>query len=98
MTKATFRTGVFVSYSRKDKSWLEKLRIALAPSMRGEKLEVWDDSHIQPGAKWADEIRKATARARVGVLLVSPDFLASDYVSSVELPAMLKQQAFGLTV
>jgi hypothetical protein len=98
MGKNAFRTGVFVSYSHKDKRWLEKLRTALAPLMRGEKLDVWDDTHIAPGTKWADEINTAIARARVAVLLVSPDFLASPYVHEVELPAMLRQQKVGLTI
>jgi hypothetical protein len=98
MAKAAFRTGVFVSYSHKDKSWLEKLRTALAPMMRGERLEVWDDTRVQPGADWAIEIKKAISRARVGIMLVSPDFLASDYVFSVELPELLKQQTAGLTI
>jgi hypothetical protein len=98
MAKKTFRTGVFVSYSHKDKDWLEKLRTALAPLMRGEKLEVWDDTRIEPGANWAAEIKKSISRARVAILLVSPDFLASDYIESVELPVMLEQQADGLTI
>ena len=78
MAKAKFRTGVFVSYSHKDRSWLEKLRTALAPMMRGEKLEVWDDTRIQPGANWAGAIKKAISKARVGVMLVSPDFRAEN--------------------
>lgn len=65
--------------------------------MRGEKLEVWDDTRIQAGTKWELEIKKAISAARVAVLLVSPEFLASEYVASVELPTMLKQQSAGLT-
>ena len=98
MAKKRFRAGVFVSYSHDDKKWLQHLRIALAPLMRGEKLEVWDDTRIRAGTKWESEIKKAISRARVAVLLVSPDFLASEYVASVELPTMLQQRSTGLTI
>jgi len=43
MPKKSFRKGVFISYSHKDLIWLKKLKVALAPLMQGEKLEVWDD-------------------------------------------------------
>jgi hypothetical protein len=65
MAEKTFRTGVFVSYSHKDKGWLENLRIALVPLMRSEKLEVWEDAQIQPGTNWESEIMKSISRSRV---------------------------------
>ena len=71
------REKVFVSYSHKDRHWLERLRVALAPVLRGEETDIWDDTRIAPGANWAEEIRAATERARVAVLLVRADFLAS---------------------
>lgn len=59
--------------------------------MRGEEFFVWDDHQIAPGSKWADEISNAVDTARVAVLLVSPDFLASDFIMSVELPRLIKR-------
>ena len=43
------RDQVFISYSRKDKDWLEKLQIMLAPLQRKGTLKVWADTDIQPG-------------------------------------------------
>ena len=98
MTEARFRSGIFVSYSHADRDWLARLQIHLAPYVRGERLDLWDDTKIAPGADWAAEIDRALGNARVAVLLVSPEFLASEFVARVELPAILRRVGSDLTV
>jgi hypothetical protein len=47
------------------------------------------DQQILPGEHWRAEIERAVERSRFGLLLVSPGFLASDFITKKELPALL---------
>ncbi|HTK06876.1 MAG TPA: TIR domain-containing protein [Ktedonobacteraceae bacterium] len=83
------RTKVFVSYSREDSEDLERLRTHLARYVRENRVDLWDDTKLQPGAKRQAEIQQAIQQARVAILLISADFLASDFIAFNELPPLL---------
>jgi len=81
------RCHVFISYSHKDRIWLDKLKIMLAPVK--EKISFWEDTLIDPGDKWRKQIKEAIGNARVAVLLVSKHFLDSRFIANQELPPIL---------
>lgn len=90
MDKEDQRVRVFISYSHRDSRWLERLRTHLAPLWQDHDIEVWDDTKIRPGSKWREDIRNALDTASVAVLILSADFLASDFVRTNELPPLLQ--------
>ncbi len=82
------RTKVFVSYSHRDKDYLDDIKRHFKPFLK--KIDFWDDTKIRPGQKWKDEIVKAIRNTKVAILLVSTDFLGSEFIATEELPPLLK--------
>jgi len=86
---------IFISYSHRDKDWLEKLQVHLKPYEQRHHISAWDDTDIEDGAKWRCAIASASKVATVGVLLVSPDFLASKFIMEEEVPGLIKATEGG---
>lgn len=57
------RDKVFISYSHKDKEWLQKLETYLQPLADSGKIIPWVDADIGPGDLWHEEIIKALETA-----------------------------------
>lgn len=83
------RKKVFISYSHLDKEWLNRLLVHLKPLEQEGAIKPWSDKDINPGSQWREEIRGALEQARVAVLLVSANFLASEFIVKNELPPLL---------
>jgi hypothetical protein len=96
---APTRTSVFISYSHADERWRQLVEKHLAPLRRDHQLRIWSDRNLIEGEPWLARIKRELATAKVGILLVSADFLASDFIHSAELPPLLRAaQQEGVTL
>jgi hypothetical protein len=63
----------------------------LRPLERAQLIDSWSDRRIRPGQDWRGAIGDALKGAKVAILLVSADFLASEFFASNELPNVLAE-------
>src|SRR5262245_10366966 len=78
----------FISYSHDDYGMFSDFRIHLKSVERALNVEFWADNRLAPGFYWNSTIEKSINEANVFVLLVSPAFIASDYIYENEIPAI----------
>lgn len=89
---------LFVSYSHRDDELRQRLEVHLKLLVRMGLIETWTDRCIDPGTAWAAAIDRELERAHVILLLVSADFLASDYCWDKELKRALERHDKGEAV
>lgn len=91
--------NVFISYSHSDSEFLQRLLIHLRPLDKAGLINAWDDTRLRAGDLWEEEITKELRRASATILLVSADFMASEFIVENELPPLLaKAQAGGTRI
>ena len=76
---------IFISYSHKDEKYLLELDKHLASLKREGLIKPWHDRKITPGNEWASEIDSHIYEAKIILLLISVDFMASDYCYDSEM-------------
>ncbi len=86
---------IFIAYAREDAPFLEKLRLHLNILERNCHCNIFYDGEIIPGERWDERLKHELHLANIFVLLVSADFLDSDYVNEVELPKALEREKNG---
>src|SRR5205085_5532913 len=85
MSAVPMSVEVFCSYAHEDEAWLRKLETHLSLLKRQGLISLWYDRLIAPGTDWAQAIDTHLEGASIILLLVSADFLASDYCYGIEL-------------
>ena len=76
------RDQLFIAYSRKDVKWLDRLMVFLHPLLRNTQVDLWlDRGTVTDNRRLIEELKLSLASAKVCLLLVSADFLASDLMS-----------------
>lgn len=86
---------IFYSYSHKDESLRRRLETHLASLRRQGLIIEWHDRQIEAGEGWKSAIDQNLQAAHIVLLLVSPDFINSDYCYSIEMTAALERHDSG---
>ena len=91
--------SVFISYSHKDEVWKDRLVTHLGVLKHLDLLTIWTDRHIDGGDDWFPEIENAINGASIAILMVTADFLDSDFIRKQEIPRLFKRrQTDGLCI
>lgn len=86
---------LFFSYSHKDEALRDQLATHLKLLERQGIISAWHDRKIVPGSEWAGDINQYLNQADIILLLVSADFLASDYCWDIEIQKALTRHDAG---
>src|SRR6202051_637735 len=86
---------IFCCYAREDQELLEHLKKHLMPVQRRGQITVWSDTNLNAGVEWEKELHQHLESADIILLLISPDFLASDYSYSTERGGAIERAKQG---
>jgi hypothetical protein len=87
----TRKLKIFISYSHEDYHWKEYIKGYFNPNL----FEVWDDGRIKVGDNWYYEISDYLYRANIALLLLSRDFINSEFIEKEELPVFFERHKKG---
>src|SRR2546429_135176 len=86
---------IFCCYAGEDEKYLKQLKIHLSALERQGYISNWYDQKLLPGAEWKRQIHQHLNSAHIILLLVSADFIASEYCYSVEMKQTLERHERG---
>jgi hypothetical protein len=86
---------IFVGYCHcnKDEKRLARLKVHLAPLIQQDKIDIWEDTMIEAGDDWQLKITQSLDNASIAILLLSPDFLSSKFITNILVPLLLEKRA-----
>ncbi len=85
MVAQTTPVRLFCGYAHEDETLFNQLKKAFEVPVRQETITIWHDGEILPGAEWDTEIEQQLNTADIILLLISPNFMVSEYCWSREM-------------
>jgi hypothetical protein len=89
---------LFISYSHEDEDLKQLLDIHLASLKRDERIVTWNDRQIFAGQEWDTAIKEELNQSDLILLLISANFIASDYIWKYELANAIERHNSGNSV
>lgn len=82
---------LFISYSSKNSEFIKRFVTHLEVLKSAGLIDPWYDRMIESGTKWDDTIRAEMSNSDIIIFLLSPDFLATEYIMKTEIPLAIEQ-------
>jgi WD40 repeat protein len=89
---------IFFSYSHKDRKLRNYLEKHLSALKQQAIISAWHDDCILPGQEWDEAVKSSLNSAQIILLLISADYLASDYINRIELAQAMERHERGAAV
>jgi TIR domain len=87
--------NVFISYSHEDDYWRKELEKHLSNLKRQREIADWSDRKIEAGLEWEAQLKDKLESSPIILLLISADFLDSDYCCDVEMRRAIERHDAG---
>jgi len=91
----TRKLKAFISYAHEDEAMKNDLDKHLISLKRSDKIDVWQDRMLMAGTEWDSTIKKELEEADMILLLISVDFISSQYIWDKELKTALQKHENG---
>ncbi len=90
------KVKIFISYSSKDAALMDDLLTQLKVlTINDKQIELWQDGLLEPGLQWDDEIKDKLHAAHIVLMLISANFLTTEYIWNIEVQNTLSRQERG---
>ena len=86
---------LFYSYSHKDDLYRQELEKHLKMLQRERRIAPWSDRDIDAGDEWKRQIDDNLGKANIVLLLISIDFISSEYCYELEMRRALERHEKG---
>jgi hypothetical protein len=83
---------IFISYSHRNEKWKERLVTHLKVLELEGCCQLWHDRNIQAGTDWSPEIENQLNEADIAIMMISTDFLTSEFIREKEIPGIMERR------